>query len=225
MSTTTDADTVTVLREWLTDYIARPHPELGRSGAICPFVEPSLKRGGIVWRIADWPAGADAAELERLLDDALTTFPELAATETNPALLALVLAIPGLPPSDWHLIDLVHRRIKDRAVAAGLMVGQFHPYCPAPAVHNPRFPVNRAPMPLFAVRTMALHDILFLQAEPGWVRAYQQRYGHRYHMGRVRDPNLLAAYTTASEYVAGRTPRTTICTGPSPKPSMTDTTR
>jgi hypothetical protein len=39
--------------------------------------------------------------------------------------------------------DESYGALKDAAVGAGLMIGQFHPACAEPAARNPAFPVHR----------------------------------------------------------------------------------
>jgi hypothetical protein len=112
-----------------------------------------------------------------------------------------------MPEQQWSLIDDVHRNVKDAVVAQGLMIGQFHPHCPAPAVHNPQFLVNRSPVPLCAIRHMQLHDILFLRDKLTWFPAYRDRFGERYMRHRVSEFHLIAAYMEAernySEHMQG----------------------
>ncbi len=33
------------IHAWVREYLCRPHPELGRSGAMCPFVPEALQKG------------------------------------------------------------------------------------------------------------------------------------------------------------------------------------
>lgn len=193
-----DPALATTVSTWLHDYIARPHPKLGRSGAICPFVEPTIRADGLVVRVAEWDRRYGLEEMEYLMDDAVAGFHTIAWSHPAPNRQALVIALPNLPEHQWELIDRAHRQVKDRVVAQGLMIGEFHPRCPTPAARNPDFPVNRSPVPLFAVRRMASHDILFLADEPRWFAAYHNRFGAEFAQGRIRDPHLCARYAAAA---------------------------
>jgi hypothetical protein len=75
------------------------------------------------------------------------------------------------------------------------MVGQFHPTCTEPAARNTTFMVNRAPVPLVAIRRMALHDVLFLHQWEDWFLEYSNRFGHRYGEDKHIDPALARAYS------------------------------
>jgi hypothetical protein len=50
-------------------------------------------------------------------------------------------------------------------VSRGLMLGEFHPKSDVGSVHNPDFPVMRSPSPMFAVRALSVHDLLFLDRD------------------------------------------------------------
>src|SRR5262245_36964050 len=34
---------------WTRDFLARPHPDLGRSGSVCPYIPRSLTLPGALW--------------------------------------------------------------------------------------------------------------------------------------------------------------------------------
>jgi len=61
-----------------------------------------------------------------------------------------------------EFIDAGHRRLRAAFVKIGLMLGEFHPQNTVPGTYNPAFRAMRAPMPLFAVRTVSEHDYKFL---------------------------------------------------------------
>lgn len=51
-------------------------------------------------------------------------------------------------------------------VRRGLMLGEFHKASSVGSVRNPEFTVMQSPVPMFAVRALMTHDILFLD-RPG----------------------------------------------------------
>ncbi|GAB0102099.1 hypothetical protein JMUB6875_10660 [Nocardia sp. JMUB6875] len=201
-----DAVVAETVSRWLRDCVGRPHPALGREGPVCPFVIPAIRAGMLSVRQHRWQGAPEISRMTGLIETILDRF-DAAAPDTRPGdLRTLVVPVIGLPESAWRLIDDGHRRTKSRVAARGFMLGQFHPACTAPAVHNPVFPVNRAPYPLFAVRRMALHDILFLHDDPTWFELYRRRFGHRYHgSGRV-SPQLRELYSAAARRHGHRQP-------------------
>lgn len=79
------------------------------------------------------------------------------------------------------------------------MLGQFHMTCPEPAVRNPDFPVMLSPLPFFAIRHMAQHDVLFLHQHRDWFSLYDARMGEAYLQGKVSHPLLVQFYEDARQ--------------------------
>lgn len=204
------------LSEWLDDFIKRPHPELGRPGPVCPFVEPAQQAGAVELVTCHWSGPRDLARMSALLDDAIRRFKTIPWRSDNTALRALVVAITGLEPSDWWLIDKGHHAAKD-ALAQGLMLGLFHPNCLEPAAHNSGFRVNRAPLPVVVIRNMAFHDILFLHENPTGFDHYRKRFGHSFAVPSRIEPHFAELFTRATQRQAAAS-----ATSPAPtsRPSL-----
>ncbi|MFR9676893.1 DUF6875 domain-containing protein [Streptomyces sp. TR02-1] len=192
----------TILADWLRNSVAAPHPDLGRRGAICPFIEPALDAAALRAYTYPLPAGnpPQVPELVAMLGRAREVFADLPHPERPGAHAALIVLLPDLTPSQWPLVDRVHAAAKNDFVERGLMLGQFHPDCRAPAVHNPSFPVNRSPIPLLAIRRMRPHDLRFLHTDPDWFAHYAQRFGHLYtdHPGTNANPLAGLYHATAA---------------------------
>jgi hypothetical protein len=145
---------------WLHDFVTQPHPELGRPGAVCPRLAPAL-RARAVWLVTvDVPAytASQAVLAGRLL---MRLFNELASQSgrTDTTLLGF---FPGLPTEcAADFIDGGHRLLRNEFAEHGLMLGEFHQASTVGSVHNRALPVMRSPEPMFAVRTMTPHDLLF----------------------------------------------------------------
>lgn len=182
------------LAHWLKEYVCRPHPELGRDGAVCPFVEPAARSETLVVRTRTGLAGAGHEHVRALVRDLARTFRATRWARTNPNLHAMVLLLPDLAQPQWRHLDAVQAELKTELAGEGLMLGQFHPECPEPAARNPDFMVSRSPVPLLAMRNMALHDVLFLHHDPEMFAHYRSRFGARYERGVTIDRAYLDAY-------------------------------
>lgn len=172
-----DDRTHVVITEWLAFYIAQPHPQLGRAGPVCPFVAKSMRCNGTVVMSWVFESEPDITGARGAVYLGMDRFENLARQAPDPDSVSLIVAFPDLGREQWHLIDDLHRECKTAAVRRGLMLGQFHPACDAPAAHNPGFPVNRSPVPLVVIRNMSEHDILFLQGNPEWLKHYERAVG------------------------------------------------
>ncbi|MET7918223.1 DUF6875 domain-containing protein [Streptomyces avermitilis] len=185
---------------WLTEYISASHPEIGRTGPICPFVSPSRKNRTLEIRIR---LVGRAPSLELVEEIARSSLREYALTSwqgRNPMLQAMVVVIPDLRSEDTGLLDQAQARVKDDFVAQGLMVGQFHDNCDVTAARNPRFTVSKAPVPVLAIRAIALHDVFFLSERPHWFQKYREKFGKFFGPdSTVMDPLLIERYRESEQ--------------------------
>ncbi|WP_121007247.1 DUF6875 domain-containing protein [Saccharothrix australiensis] len=181
---------------WVEEYLTKPHPGIGRAGAVCPFVGPARSAGTLV--VQRWPVRPDAgeAELTAVIREMTEAFHAHRWTTDNQVLHTLVVILDGL--TDWPALDRVQAAAKTELVKQGLMLGQFHPLCDERAARNPGFPVSCSPIPLLALRHMAYHDILFLHEDPEWFTEYRTRFGDRYDPEHRVDPLFAALYAEAA---------------------------
>ncbi|MFE9776412.1 DUF6875 domain-containing protein [Streptomyces sp. NPDC005931] len=192
------ASTLETVNAWLTEYISASHPEIGRSGPICPFVAPSRKNRTMEIRLRLVGPAPTLELIEEMAHSSLREYELTNWQGRNPMLQAMVVALPDLRSEDTGLLDQAHARVKDVFVARGLMIGQFHENCEVTAARNPRFAVSRAPIPLLAIRAIALHDVFFLSDRPHWFRQYREKFGKFFGPGStVMDPLLVARYQEA----------------------------
>ncbi|MEV0732759.1 DUF6875 domain-containing protein [Polymorphospora sp. NPDC050346] len=179
--------------DWAREYLCQPHPDLGRTGNVCPYAQGSLDRD--VFHLAVAPGRTHApADLDRLLVTYRDWFVDLAARRGSAAQFSTILIVfPDLLPDDVPLVvDRTQDRLKSRFVAHGLMLGEFHDGPPAKGgLWNPDFPALRCPVPLLAIRHMVPTDFLFLRDDPDHVRAYLAR-----HAGQI-PPHLRATVRDA----------------------------
>ncbi|WP_189304400.1 DUF6875 domain-containing protein [Streptomyces cinerochromogenes] len=184
-------------RAWLTGYLCSVDARVGRPGAVCPFVAPALRAGTL--RLEQWPVNAQigVAGLVSLVRDMVAVFESAQWVSRNRTLHALVVVLDGLPTDRLGVTDEAHRQVKPELVAKGLMLGQFHAQCEERAARNPSFRVSRSPVPMLALRHMAVHDVLFLDGDSTSFTAYDQRYGGRYDRGSVPDPLFVEHFARA----------------------------
>jgi hypothetical protein len=191
---------LSMVLEWLQNYVAAPSERIGRPGPVCPFVPAALSDNAIRFGFYYGVDGTDPDEVRSLLIDELREFNRTAAppNRAGTSLSSLVIVLPDTASPGWATMDAVYEDLKEFAVTSGLMVGQFHPDCDERAVRNPAFPVSKSPVGLFAARRMAPHDVLFLHSDPRWFCVYQERFGEHFSRGKVRDPLMRELYWNAT---------------------------
>jgi hypothetical protein len=162
------------IREWATLYLTAPHPELGREGPVCPFTAAAIGNQ-MFWVGCVDRSDLTVGDIERTVADTVARFNRLAPTTEPEALLKTILILfPAV--TDYSMIDDAQRRLKERSVAMGLMIGQFYPGCGEPGIRNPEFRPLQSPIALLAVRHMVGSDLPFLSARVEWVEEYLKKF-------------------------------------------------
>ncbi|MFF5211827.1 DUF6875 domain-containing protein [Streptosporangium sp. NPDC000396] len=165
--------------DWAGNYLARPHPELGRTGPVCPFVPAALRHE--TFYLAVQPGlRPDRAQVETAMAFYRDWFAELEPRNGPRAQFKTILVLfPDVATSDApEVIDVTQARLKASFVAGGLMIGQFHPLPPAEGgLWNPDFRPLRSPVPLLAIRHLVPTDLPFLVGERRFLESYARRFG------------------------------------------------
>ncbi|MEZ4869359.1 MAG: hypothetical protein R3C14_49005 [Caldilineaceae bacterium] len=199
--------------KWAKEFLIPEHQDLHRprgSQSVCPFVGASIEHDSfyMVFHPEINQDQCTEQAIEQVIVSYIPTFEALPPFADRLKLTkALLVVFPHLPDAQTCILDRVHTNIKDSFVKAGLMIGQFHQQCDVPSVYNKDFMVSRAPLPLMAIRYMALHDILFLSEREDWFQLYQARFGYRFAKGEVEHYNkhLIEYYLHAQRKFTHRT--------------------
>jgi hypothetical protein len=166
--------TLAVALRWAQDYLSTPHPDLGRPGAVCPYVRAAL-RTDTMWFAEAHTEHADSEQLDATLMEFARVFGELEPVEEELATgKALMITFPDVRAEDAaELLGGMLRRVKPEFVDTGLMLGPVFPDNEIPGAHNPDFRPMRGPVPLVAIRVLVETDLPFLDrpADPPHLRA------------------------------------------------------
>ncbi|TDN61292.1 DUF6875 domain-containing protein [Paraburkholderia sp. BL10I2N1] len=149
--------------DWLEGFIMRPHAELGRRGAICPFAKPAHDEGSLVfcaWDVKELPFEILLSTLNRLPALYHRLF---ACMPGNSRLFSMCVFLNGLKEEQYSkYIDEAHSMAKPVFMGAGLMLGEFHPLSMRNGVHSKTFRPMRSSRPAFVVRAITPHDAMFI---------------------------------------------------------------
>jgi prolyl-tRNA editing enzyme YbaK/EbsC (Cys-tRNA(Pro) deacylase) len=164
---------------WAEDYLCRPHPELGREGPVCPFVQASMDKGLFFLAVCPGKELEKDAILESMVKYR-DWFLEIEPRRGNDAIFKTILLLfPDLPLADApRLIDATQESLKGEYVAKGLMIGEFHAVPPKKAgLWNPDFRPLNSPVPMLVIRHMVPSDFAFLKDDKESVVSYLQIHG------------------------------------------------
>jgi hypothetical protein len=195
------------IKQWVKNFLGRPHPNLGRPGAVCPFVPRSLRSNSIRITVIH-TKDLYPEQVENLVRHYRDIFIETEyQDEELPINKAFLLIFPDIDIEDAsELIDSIQQKLKPLFVESGLMIGEFHKRNESPGLHNPNFHPLRSPIPLLAIRFMVEADLPFLQnpADPHlrirYLEAYLKRFGGKF-TDETRFKNASQTLALAKEQV------------------------
>lgn len=172
------ADALRTVLTWAGQYLMRPHPQLGRSGPVCPFVSGSVRHNRFHLTVCE------GALDEQLVADTVRGYRDWFLELTRSGgqqeqFTTILILFPDLPTADIpRLIDRTQSTLKLEFVESGLMIGQFHPLPPdQPGLWNPGFRPLRSPVPMLVIRHMVPTDLPFLTSDPRYLAAHRRVFG------------------------------------------------
>ena len=165
-----------VMLGWLENYLMKPHDQLGRAGAVCPFTRQAAKIDAV--RVAISRAGpGDGAEAVRLMR---TAFDELERIPCKPGMEHFRTIIVGFPECGGEvgldMLKKVQKEMKYVSLSRYKMVGLMFAQSEAPGLWNADFRPQRSPMPILAIRHIVENDAFFAVRHPLLCIPYLMKY-------------------------------------------------
>jgi hypothetical protein len=162
------------VKHWAENWLSKSHPNLGRTGAVCPYSGTSIKKN--LFRVAFVRGNnLDHDKMVGLLEEIAAAFPILPPADGPESIYkAVVVVLPEV--TEFGQIDAVQAECKTTFVERGLMVGQFYPGHQQGGLRNPYFKALDGPFAMLAVRHMVVTDYPFLCENEKWMDAYVARF-------------------------------------------------
>ncbi len=170
-----DADMATMLG-WIEGYLMKPHDQLGRTGAVCPFTKQSARIDAVRVAISRGAADdqAEVAQLMRTAFDELDAIPAKAGMEH---FRTIIIGFPEcLDDAGLEMLKRVQGEMKWVSLSRYRMVGLMFAKSEAPGLWNPEFRPQRSPMPILAIRHMVENDAFFAVRHPLLCVPYLAKY-------------------------------------------------
>jgi hypothetical protein len=174
-----DLGALHAVADWIKTFVAKPHKDLGREGAVCPFVPGSLERKTL-WlapeQIADRsvPAVIELMNgyIRRLLD-AQPTYGDDTQYKT------IVVVFPDLPADRAQgLFDDVLQALATPSYAEdGILFGPFYEGNDGTALYNASFRPFTSPVPFLFVRLGVVSDWKFFLGNEDLLSLWARRIG------------------------------------------------
>lgn len=172
---------------WINDFPVNPHPDLGRTGPVCPYMGRALRREYVELDGFDARSGDDAcvARLRELRERLRQRSAELG----DESIYLVYFLVPyGLSEEELTaMMQRVHARVRPEFVRSGMLAGDFWPGHEAPGLHSPTFRPFASPFPLFPIRNMVPADLPFFAGAhvPAKIRVEYLGYYRRFFDDRL----------------------------------------
>ncbi|MBI1359292.1 MAG: hypothetical protein GC155_03310 [Alphaproteobacteria bacterium] len=153
------------LLAWVESFPMNPHPDLGRSGAVCPFARTASKYDMLRLRVSECGPD-DEAHAFRLMCGSYADLESIPANADTEKYRAVIVGFPNCVSEDGvAMLQRVQKRHKYRAVLKRRMLGYMYPGAQAPGLWNKEFRPLAAPMPVIVVRNFVEQDSLFVAGQ------------------------------------------------------------
>jgi hypothetical protein len=175
----TDRDALRAVSEWITDFVARPHKDLGRDGTVCPFVPGSLERRTLFFapeQIAD----LDVPEVVELMDDYKRLFLATPPTDGDDTIYKTIIVVFANLPAERApglFNDVLEQLAGPSYEEDGIIFGPFYEGNEGTALYNPSFLPFQSPVPFLFVRHTVLSDWKFFLDDPDWLDRWARHFG------------------------------------------------
>lgn len=175
--------TLDLVANHVSSFLAHPHPDLGRSGNVCPYIPESMARG--LCRLTLVKA-ADENAIETAMASVCDVFRQMEPSSVGVDISkpgdfifkAIIVVFPNVAVADApSIIGGVQRKLKPKYVQAGMMIGEFYPDCGTGGLHNADFRPLVMPVPAIAIRHVTKYDAPFMVGDQRYIDSYVTFFG------------------------------------------------
>jgi hypothetical protein len=167
------------ISDWINDFGAKPHKDLGRAGTVCPFVPGSLERK-VLWLAPEHVADKSETDVVELVSRYKRVLQQSRPTSGDDAQHKVILVVfPDLPADRAHRVfDNVLQQLAAPSYADdGILFGPFYPGNETTAIYNPTFRPFQSPVPFLSVRHGVIGDWKFFVDNEQMLNRWARRYG------------------------------------------------
>ena len=136
-----DRDALHTVADWIKTYVVRPHKDLGRAGAVCPFVPEALERGTF-WLAPEQITGLGVPAVVELMKDYKRRFLEIQPAkgdDANYKVIVVVFTDLSADRAAGLFNDVLEHLAVPSYVEDGIVFGPFYEGNKGTALYNPSF--------------------------------------------------------------------------------------
>jgi len=162
---------------WLQNFIMKPHPKLERTGAVCPYVKPSMDEGLFYLTVVQTAEPESFSELTREMNVFREIFNTMPPFEgENKALRCIMVLFPQTAEKTFESPTEVGKLRAD-FMRHDITLGHFFPTSDVKKQLKYKFFPHQPPLPLFVFRTFMDFDWVFINKETEWRKIYLEKFG------------------------------------------------
>jgi hypothetical protein len=174
-----DLDALRAVADWIKTFVVNPHKDLGRAGAVCPFVPGSLERKTL-WLAPEQIADRDVPEVVELMNGYKRLLLDTRPTDGDDATYNVIVVVFSDLPADraQGVFDDVLKQLAVPSYAEdGILFGPFYEGNEGTAIYNSSFRPFQSPVPFLFVRHGVTGDWKFFLDDEEQLNLWARRYG------------------------------------------------
>jgi hypothetical protein len=165
--------------DWIKTFIAKPHPDLGRAGPVCPFVPWALDHRTL-WLAPEQIADRDTADVAELMNGYKDLFLNTQPIDGENAITKVIVVVfTDLPPERGQSVfdDVLQQLAVPSYADSGNLFGPFYEGNKGTAIYNSNFRPFQAPVPFLFVRNGVISDWKFFLDNDEMLTLWARRFG------------------------------------------------
>jgi hypothetical protein len=174
-----DLAALQAVADWIKTFVARPHKDLGRAGAVCPFVPGSLERKTL-WLAPEQIADQSAPAVVELMNGYIRRLLDAEPTDGDDTKYkTIVVVFPDLPAdrAQGVFADVLQQLAVPSYARDGILFGPFYEGNEGTAIYNSSFRPFTSPVPFLFVRLGVISDWKFFLDNEDMLNLWARRYG------------------------------------------------
>jgi hypothetical protein len=174
-----DLSVLRAVADWIKAFVVEPHKDLGRGGAVCPFVPRSLELKTL-WLAPEQIADRDAPEVVELMNGYRRLLLDTRPADGDDVIYNVIVVVFTDLPADraQGVFDNVQKHLGVPSYAEdGILFGPYYEGNEATAVYNSSFRPFQSPVPFLFVRHGVTGDWKFFLDDDEWLSLWAHRYG------------------------------------------------
>ena len=174
-----DLDALRKVADWINSFVTKPHKDLGREGAVCPFVPGALERKTL-WLASEHVADRSLTDVVQLMNGYKTQFLNTQPIDgdgVDNKVIVVVFTDLSADRAKGLFGDVLKQVALPSYEKDGILFGPFYEGNEGTAIYNSGFRPFQSPVPFLFVRQGVISDWKFFLDNDEWLKLWAHRYG------------------------------------------------